>query len=463
MMGDSYLNFANTKFGARLIAMLGLPQPLKLVRYQAGQAVIDGEVLLGAAEGGALQANLLTMLQGMGVSVLTHPTARLTTLASPSSVKPWDAEQGLKALVFDASGLQSSDDADQLYAFFHDAVRSLEANGRVIVLGRAPEQCDNVRQAILQRSLEGFTRSLAKELRKAITVQLIYVDAEAISEVESSLRFFLSPKSAYVSGQVVRVSRSENHLQQPNDWSAPLKDKKILVTGASQGIGLSIAEVMAREGAQVVCLDIPSTEHALKGIAKQLNGSYLLLDISADDAPQILVDAAKADGGWDVIVHNAGITRDKTIGKMPAQWWSQVVTVNLSAQELINQALLDSGALTHGGRIVCVSSISGIAGNRGQTNYALSKAGVIGMVQSQAPILANKGITINAVAPGFIETRMTAAIPLGVREAGRRLNSLSQGGLPIDVAETIAWLASPASAGVTGNTVRVCGQSMLGA
>jgi 3-oxoacyl-[acyl-carrier protein] reductase len=107
--------------------------------------------------------------------------------------------------------------------------------------------------------------------------------------------------------------------------------------------------------------------------------------------------------------------------------------------------------------------MNGIAGNAGQTNYATSKAGVIGMVQSMAPAVAKHKLTINAVAPGFIETKMTAAMPIALREAGRRMNSLSQGGLPVDVAETIAWFASPASTGLNGNVVRVCGQSLLGA
>ena len=112
---------------------------------------------------------------------------------------------------------------------------------------------------------------------------------------------------------------------------------------------------------------------------------------------------------------------------------------------------------------MCVSSVSGIAGNRGQANYATSKAGVIGVVEALAPELVRRAATINAVAPGFIETRMTAAMPLGTREAGRRMNSLRQGGLPVDVAETVAFFGSPASAGVNGNVVRVCGQSLLGA
>ena len=157
------------------------------------------------------------------------------------------------------------------------------------------------------------------------------------------------------------------------------------------------------------------------------------------------------------------MTKDRTIAKMPEERWAQLMEINLSSEERINDALLDGKRLNANGRIVCVSSMSGIAGNSGQTNYAASKAGVIGMVESMAPELAKRKATINAVAPGFIETKMTAAMPIGPREAGRRLSSLSQGGLPVDVAETIAWFASPASTGVNGNTVRVCGQSLLGA
>jgi 3-oxoacyl-[acyl-carrier protein] reductase len=144
--------------------------------------------------------------------------------------------------------------------------------------------------------------------------------------------------------------------------------------------------------------------------------------------------------------------------------WSSVIDVNLGAPERITAALFEhEGALRPAARIVCVSSISGIAGNAGQTNYATSKAGVIGLVETLAPTAGERGATVNAVAPGFIETEMTARMPLATREVGRRMNSLSQGGLPVDVAETIAWLASPASGGVNGNVVRVCGQSLLGA
>jgi len=131
----------------------------------------------------------------------------------------------------------------------------------------------------------------------------------------------------------------------------------------------------------------------------------------------------------------------------------------------MNEALLGEDGLRDGGHIVCVSSIAGIAGNRGQSSYAASKAGIIGLVRSLAgdADVYRRGITVNAVAPGFIETEMTAKIPLATREMGRRINSVAQGGLPVDVAETIAWLSQDANAGVTGQVVRVCGQSLLGA
>jgi len=469
-MTDSYLNFANSAIGAKLTQALGLPKPIVLERYKPDAPVIKGAVLLGGGGAPQMLPALARALKSMNAQTLAHAQLpQWTPIANAAGLLTgrWGLEgapgEKLKALLFDASGMDESSQSDALYHFFHDTARSLLPCGRVVIIGRPPESCQSARKATMQRALEGLSRSLAKELKKAITVQLVYVAEGAEDHVESTLRFLLSPRSAYVSAQVIRVALPVGTSAAPADWKQPLAGKKILVTGASRGIGASIAEVMAREGASVICLDVPQAQEGLDAIAAKVGGTALALDIGAADAPQQLVAAALAQGGWDVVVHNAGITRDKTIANMKEHFWLMVVNVNLSAQERINDALIAAGALQSGARIVCVSSISGIAGNLGQTNYALSKAGVIGMVQSTAPLLAANGVTINAVAPGFIETQMTAAIPFALREAGRRMNAMSQGGLPQDVAEAIAWFASPASSGLTGNLVRVCGQSLIGA
>ncbi|MBD0242664.1 3-oxoacyl-ACP reductase, partial [Acinetobacter baumannii] len=370
-----------------------------------------------------------------------------------------DKESKFKAVVFDASGIQNSEQLNELYKFFNPIARQVATSGRVIVIGTTPETAKTVKQAIAQRALEGFIKSVGKEFKKGITAQVVYVDEGAAANLESTLRFLLSPRSAYVSGQVIRVSKAD---VVDVDWAKPLAGKTALVTGASRGIGEAIAHVLARDGAHVICLDVPQQQADLDRVAADIGGSTLAIDITAADAGEKIKAAAAKQGGLDIIVHNAGITRDKTLANMKPELWDLVININLSAAERVNDYLLENDGLNANGRIVCVSSISGIAGNLGQTNYAASKAGVIGLVKFTAPILKN-GITINAVAPGFIETQMTAAIPFAIREAGRRMNSMQQGGLPVDVAETIAWFASTASTGVNGNVVRVCGQSLLGA
>jgi 3-oxoacyl-[acyl-carrier protein] reductase len=163
------------------------------------------------------------------------------------------------------------------------------------------------------------------------------------------------------------------------------------------------------------------------------------------------------------MIHNAGITRDKLLANMDAGRWNSVIAVNIAAQLRINEALLASEHFGDAPRIVSVASTSGIAGNRGQTNYAASKAGVIGMVRATTALIGVRGGSINAVAPGFIETEMTARIPFATREVARRLNSLQQGGQPGDVAEAIAFLASDAAGGISGEVLRVCGQNLVGA
>ncbi len=442
-MSDRYSQLVNAPVVSTLAKQLGLPQPVELDRYRAGAPVVAGPVLSGAAPGGRLGKAVAGLLDEI-------------------KAERAGAEGPAKALVFDATGIADSTELVELQRFFYPAVSRLRRSGRVVVLGTPPAAAGSPRAHTAQRALEGFVRSLGKEIgAKGSTAQLVLVDPGAEDQLGSTLRFLLSPRSAYVSGQVVHVSAGVAPTPQL-DWGLPLDGKVALVTGASRGIGAAIARTLARDGARVVGLDIPPLADELCNVTDEIGGEALGLDITAADAPERIADHFDA-GGVDVVVHNAGVTKDRTIAKMPEERWTQLMEINLSSEERIDDALLDAGRLNANGRIVCVSSMSGIAGNSGQTNYAASKAGVIGMVEALAPELAQRGATINAVAPGFIETKMTAAMPIGPREAGRRLSSLSQGGLPVDVAETIAWLASPASTGVNGNVVRVCGQNLLGA
>jgi 3-oxoacyl-[acyl-carrier protein] reductase len=472
-MADRYQQLINTPLGKIVSRQVGLPAPVQLERFDSGpptQPVIAGPVLLGAAPGGRLGGAVARVLVSIGAETHTPMLDELRTAAADAELDAGvfnpevaPADQTFKALVFDASGIKSTDELHEAWAFFHPTIRRVRQSGRVIVLGTAPEDADSPPEAIAQRALEGLVRSIGKEVRRGATAQLVYVAPSAEQGIESTLRFFLSPKSAYVSGQGVRI-HAEGWINPGVNWDRPLAGKVALVTGASRGIGASIAEVLARDGAHVVGVDVPAMSDELASVTGRLGGSSLTADITDSDAPkQIASHLLDAHGGVDVVVHNAGITRDKTLGRMSDDLWDSVLAVNLNAPQRIDRELFERKAVRDGGRIVAVSSISGIAGNAGQTNYSTSKAGVIGFVEAWSPVVYKQGVTLNAVAPGFIETQMTAAMPIATREAGRRMNSLSQGGLPVDVAETIAWFASPGSGSVNGNIVRVCGQSLLGA
>ncbi|MBF6062859.1 3-oxoacyl-ACP reductase [Nocardia terpenica] len=441
-----YGSFVNSAPGNFLASKLGLPKPEPLRRYRPGEPALPGPVLLGG--------------KGRVADAVRNLLSDYTFV---DSLAP-----GVKfgALVFDATGLATVEDLAQLYEFYQPAMRSIAPSGRILVVGTTPELAASVDAQIAQRALEGFTRSVGKELLRGATANLVYLHPEAATAatgLESTLRFVLSGKSAFVDGQVFRVGKDDTAAA-GIDWDKPLDGKVAIVTGAARGIGATIAEVFARDGAKVIVADIPAAGEALSETANRVGGVAIAVDVTAPDAADKLAEfATERFGGLDIIVHNAGITRDKLLANMDDGRWNSVLNVNLAAPHRITEQLVAKGALKQGGRVIDVSSIAGIAGNRGQTNYGASKAGVIGMVNAEAPKLAEKGVTINAVAPGFIETAMTAAIPLGTREAGRLMSSLSQGGQTVDVAETIAYFASPASNAVSGNVVRVCGQSLIGA
>lgn len=444
-MSDKYQSFSQSPIGKLLVKNLGLPAPMPLERYTPGAPLVDGTIVTGGT--GRLAESLAGLLDTLGIASTETP----------------DDTTSYKGLVFDATGLTSADQLVALRDFFTSLMRRLDTCPRVVVLGTPPERVSGG-ERVAQRALEGFTRSLGKEIGRGGTVQLVYVAEGAEAATTSTLGFLLSPKSAYVSGQVVRIGATGTTEAAPvADQLRPLDGKVALVTGASRGIGEQIARVLHRDGATVVGVDVPQAASELQSLMKELDGDWLTLDITGKDAPQrIAHHLAEKHGGVDVVVHNAGITRDKKLANMGEDRWDSVIAVNLTAPERISRELLDQGVVNAGGSIIGVASIAGIAGNVGQTNYATSKAGVIGLVDSLKDELSD-GITVNAVAPGFIVTQMTAAVPFATREVGQRLNAMAQGGLPVDVAETIAWYASPGSTAVNGNVVRVCGQMMLGA
>jgi 3-oxoacyl-[acyl-carrier protein] reductase len=462
-----------------------LPEAVPLRRYAPGQPLVDGPVLVGAAPGGRVKDAICEILKAAGIEApLPDPDASNARIAlkrgsrGPASPPPQagegksdagegksDAREGTGprwgAIIYDATGIHDIPGLAQIHSFLAPSFRNLRSSGRLLLFGSPPEGSEP-EAAAAQRALDGFIRSAAKEARRGSTANLIYVAESAESALESTLRFFLSGRSAYVDGQVVRIRPAP--IPPTEDWDHPLKDRVAVVTGAARGIGAAIAETLSRDGASVVGADVPAQGAALAEVANKIGGMAYQIDITAEDGPTRLAGyLLDRHGGADVFVHNAGITRDRSLVNMTADQWTSVLNVNLQAQLRINEALLERKVLREGARIISISSTSGIAGNRGQTNYAASKAGIIGMVQATAPEMTSRGMTINAVAPGFIETAMTKAMPFATREIGRRINSLNQGGLPIDVAETVAWLAQPGSAGVNGQVVRVCGQSMVGA
>jgi 3-oxoacyl-[acyl-carrier protein] reductase len=435
-----------------LVQKLGVPRIPVLRRHSPGTPLLTGPALVGAVGAGRFAEPIRALLKHAGA-----PDA--------------GAEGKVAAVVLDATAVHTLDDLAAVQRYLTPAVKRLAPGGRLLVL--SPEIVDgaDVEAAAVAQAFDGLTRSIAKEVRAGATANLLMVHPEAQpAAVDSSVRFFLSARSAYVDGQVVHVGVPVGPAQDaigvdaPDEVAHPLAGRIAVVTGAARGIGAAITATLARDGATVVAVDIPAAGEALARVANAASGTALQLDITAPDAAQRLIGHLRErHGRVDVVVHNAGITRDKLLANMDADRWDAVLAVNLRAQLTINDALLRDEVLSDTGRIVSVASTSGIAGNRGQTNYAASKAGVIGMVRALAPRLAGRGATINAVAPGFIETEMTAKMPLGTREAGRRINSLRQGGLPVDVAETVGWLGLAESGGVTGQVVRVCGQSILGA
>lgn len=449
---DGYTRFVNRPLGKQIAKTVGLPQPVPLRRHAQGGPLVTGPILI------------------LGHSASAETVAKHLWQEEYDVRRDVGLKQKFSAIIIALDELQHPKDLSATVLELGKALRRLDSNGRVITISRDPNAVSVATDASVlaaRRGVEGLTRSLAKEMRRGATANGIVlgdnVDMTSAS-AQSAIRFFLSGRSAYVAGQLLTVSSSAGNT--PRNWDTPLTDKVIIVTGAARGIGAAISEVIARDGATVIGVDMPSAGEALTDVMNRVGGIAVQMDITADDAGhRLLAKAGERFGRLDGIVHNAGITRDKLLANMDDSRWDSLIAVNITAPLRINEQLLQArgdGVLADNFRITSLSSTSGIAGNRGQTNYAAAKAGVMGMTQAFAETLGETGGSINAVAPGFIETAMTDAMPTATREVARRMNALQQGGRPVDVAEAIAFFHADASAGINGTTLRVCGQSMVG-
>ncbi|AEI13230.1 3-oxoacyl-ACP reductase [Cellulomonas gilvus] len=455
-------NPLQTTLSAKLSGLLGFSPAVPLRRWAPGLPLVEGPVLVvgSGADADAVAALLAgdpatddasghEVLDGWGLDVHRH--------AAP--------DVRYAAVVAVLTGVEHPDALHGPLLTVASTLKGLQRGGRVVTISHAATADDAPAVAAARQGIDAVVRTVAKESRGGATANgLVLADGVPVTaaSVVGGLRFLLSTRSAFVHGQLLGVDSDAGAL--PTDWERPLVGRVAVVTGAARGIGAAIARTLARDGATVVAVDVPAAGEQLAHVANAIRGTALQLDITADDAgARILEHTLARHGRIDVVVHNAGITRDKLFANMTDAQWDAVIAVNIAAQLRINEALLTSGDFTDAPRIVSISSTTGFAGNRGQANYAATKGGVIGMVRATAPLLEPFGGTANAVAPGFIETEMTAKMPALTRQVARQLSSLQQGGQPVDVAEAVAFLASPQAGGIVGRTLRVCGQNVVGA
>ncbi|NUP12434.1 MAG: 3-oxoacyl-ACP reductase [Polyangiaceae bacterium] len=472
-MSDFLLQLSKNKAARRVVRSLPLPIPLpEALRRDSGplgdRPLADRAVAIGFADGAELAALLASTLGAAGADPYLAGEAHVPAFRDAGEAygrpaRPIDAlgSRAFDALVLDATGVRDVPGLRALFTFFNGHGQRLARSGHAVVLVRMRRDASADEQAA-RAAVTAFMKSLAKEIgRKGCTANIVEVEDGADARLGGVLRFLLSGRAAFVTGQPIRVSSLASFAEERVVHGPRLERRVALVTGAARGIGEATVRRLAQEGAHVVCRDRPSDSSATTQLARSIGGTPLHVDQTEADAPAMVADALRSFGGVDVVVLNAGITKDRTLAKMSVEDWDRVLEVNLASAIRLVRAL--EPLLRTGGRIIGMASIAGIAGNVGQTAYAASKAGFSGLARGLAPALAARGITVNAIAPGFIETRLTAAIPVAVREVARRLSALGQGGIPDDVASLVAFLASGDAQGITGQTVRVCGGSFVGA
>ena len=241
-----------------------------------------------------------------------------------------------------------------------------------------------------------------------------------------------------------------------------LADQVALGTGASRGIGAAIAATLKDAGARVV--GTATSESGAASISEALGerGRGLVLDVSSDDSVQAaLKDIQDNEGAPTIVVNNAGITRDNLLMRMKPEEWDDVIATNLSGVFRVSKSCLRGMMKAKGGRIINIASVIGIMGNAGQANYGAAKAGIIGFTKSLAREVGSRNITVNVVAPGFIDTDMTRVLPVEQRDAMLSQVPLGRLGDVGDIAAAVAFLASPAGAYITGETLHVNGGMLM--
>ncbi|SMF49494.1 3-oxoacyl-ACP reductase [Pseudobacteriovorax antillogorgiicola] len=471
-MKDSLLELSNSALIQNILKKAGINPPPVLTRASApwGERILrDTDVIIGGD--GNLQSGLARSLVSIGASLILAPSVAAERFANIDHYQLQALDNSsmvskAKAVLYDGSSIKYVNDLKDAYEFFHNITQFISPNTRVVILSKVPTMCDDPEEATVAQALIGFGKSLSKELgNKGSTVQIVQapLDEEGGKRAAPLVQFLLSDYSAFITGQVLEVST----LAKENDsylLGGSLAGKSVLVTGATGGIGKSTVLALFEEGAHVLCLDHEDNREALEDLAKKVDGTAIPMSLGLpDNGVKLEAEIKQAVGYVDVLIHNAGVTRDKTLKRMVEVHWDQVLAVNLGSIIQITDHLCKTELFRDHGRVICLSSISGLAGNFGQTNYATAKAGLVGYVKALSETLAPRGITANAVAPGFIETPMTERMPFLTRQFARRLSTLSQGGVPNDVANAICFLASQASQGVNGAVLRVCGGHMMGA
>lgn len=478
--------------GKRLIKALSLPVPAPLLRPSeirfSNQKTLQGHIILSGFAPDDLFKTCMQALIAENSSHHIDPklhwhgatsaqsqllinTHGLQTL--PSHLPP-NSRGTFSALILNTQSYRSPQAIDQLYTDCKALLPLLDKRGHAILLSPIDEQSNPTSKTsgITNLFLEGFTslvKCLAKEIAsEAITINHLMVNPQQLSAIPTLLDYLLSHRSCYVTGQALTVGDSVTEhkwplrARQANVKSplerTPANQPLALLTGAGGCIGRAITHKLAANGFKLILADRTQKQFVLRDLAEQTGGTPLTLDLTRPNSIAILSDCIDEHGGQlHALIHNAGITQDRLFKNMTPEAWQNVLDINLWAPAEITQFLLKDKKIADHGRIVLMSSVVALSGNRGQSQYCFSKAGLIGLMRDLLPTIAKSGITINAIAPGFIDTPMTRKIPGHIREFTKRLNAFAQPGHAEDVAEAVSLCCDPTAEHFTGNILRVCG------